>query len=227
MNRLFGLPCAVLIVALEGASGANASNLVVNGGFESGNTGFTSAYTYTSNEEPPATYFIGSNPNLYNPFWPSTAMPFDGSNMMIVNGADVPNVNVWEESAIPVTPDTTYFFSAHLTSVFPASPAELNFSADGTLLGSTFTASTTVGLWQQFYATWFSGSNTSVDLSIVNQDTAFSGNDFALDDIDLDTTTPTGTGVGGTTGTPSVPEPASLLLLGGGLTALGLAKRRK
>lgn len=216
-KKLFMVLVGLAVFAFLGSS-SFAANLVTNGGFESGNTGFTSAYTYESNLLPAATYYVGSNPSLYNGFWSSFA-PYDGSLMMIVNGATTPNVNVWAESGITVVPNTTYYFSAWIASNYPTSPAILDFSINGVQLGSTFTASTTTGLWQQFYATWDSGLNTSANLALVNQNQAFSGNDFSLDDIVLDTAQPSGTS------TTTTPEPTTMFLYGLGL--VGLAAYRK
>jgi hypothetical protein len=146
---------------------------------------------------------------------------------MIINGASTANTTVWAESGISVLPNTNYFFSVFVASVDPFSPAQLDFSANGQQLGSIFDASATPGLWQEFFASFNSGSNTTVNLSLVDQSTAFGGNDFALDDFIFDTTAPSGgTGVGGTgTTTTSVPEPSTLLLVGGGLA--WLASRRR
>ncbi len=175
--------------ALTGARHANATasicdaaagNLVANCGFESGavaqaNLGFTSQYVYQSNLGPPGTFFIGNNPDSNNGFFGSpTALPNSGNFEMIVNGANVQNVKVWDESAIAVQPNTNYFFSVFVASVddVGGNVAELDFSANGTQLGTIFDASTTPGLWQQFFATFNSGSATTVDLSLVNQSPA-------------------------------------------------------
>jgi hypothetical protein len=107
--------------------------------------------------------------------------------------------------------------------------AKLDFSANGIQLGSIFDASSTLGLQQQFVATWNSGANTSVNLSLVNQSTAAGGNDFVLDDFDFGTTIQGGTGVGGTGtgGIPSVPEPGALSLLGSALFGFAAIRRRR
>jgi hypothetical protein len=229
-KQLLSVP-AIPVIAIAflamAAAPADAANPVVNGGFESGNTGFTSGYVYSHGDLYPAgVYDVASNPQPENGNWASFG-PHSGSLMMIVNGADVPNVNVWSESGLTVTPDTNYYFSTWVASNYPSSPAELDFSANGFQLGSTFTASTTTGLWQEFFATWYSGSATSVTLSLVNQNTAFGGNDFSLDDISLDTVAPGGgTGVGGTSGS-SVPEPASAAIMIAALTGLGLTSRKR
>jgi hypothetical protein len=102
--------------------------------------------------------------------------------MMVINGSSTANVTVWSEN-ITVTPNTTYVFSVWFASANPGSPGQLNFSINGSQLGSTIQLTTTTGLWQNFTTTWSSGSNTTATIGLVNQNTAASGNDFAMDDI--------------------------------------------
>jgi hypothetical protein len=211
---------------------ATPGNLITNCGFESGpvsqaSLGFTSGYSYTANLVPAGTFYIGSNPNTFNGFFAgfqngsSLPLPNSGSQQMIINGASS-RVTVWSEQSIAVMPNTNYFFSAFVQSVTDISPPVLDFSANGVQLGNAFTSSTTTGVEQEFVASWFSASATTVDLSLVDSNTASGGNDFALDDFIFSTTAPTGaTGVGGTgTGTVGVPEPSSLLVLALGLLSL-------
>jgi hypothetical protein len=211
---------------------ATPGNLITNCGFESGpvsqaSLGFTSGYSFTSNLVPAGTFYIGSNPNAFNGFFAafqngsSLPLPNSGSEQMIINGASA-KVTVWAEQSIAVTPNTNYFFSVFVQSVTDISPPVLDFSANGVQLGSAFTSSTTTRVEQQFVASWFSGSAATVDLSLVDSNTASGGNDFALDDFAFSTTAPTGaTGVGGTgTGPVGVPEPSSLLVLEFGLVSL-------
>ncbi len=161
------------------------ANLIVNGNFESGNTGFTSAYTFMVSGVPAGVYFVGTNPNAWNPGAPTGCGDHtSGSgNMMLINGATVAGVNVWSSETMTVTPNTNYAFSIWIQSVSPLAPAILQFSINGTVLGNTVNASAATCSWQQFYTTWNSGNNTSASVSLVNNNTALSGNDFALDDI--------------------------------------------
>jgi len=163
------------------------ANIAVNGDFEAGNTGFTSDYGYVA-QAPTALnleglYGIGTNPHSYHPDFSACTDHTTGSgNMMIINGAPVANEVIWSQN-ITVQPNTDYAFYAHLTSVHPSNPATLQFSINGTNLGSPFTASAGTCGWTKFQETWNSGSNTSITISVVNQNTINAGNDFAIDDI--------------------------------------------
>ena len=86
-----------------------------------------------------------------------------------------------------VTPDTFYSFSAQAANIYGDNPATLDFDANSALLGPTFTvgAAGTTGDWNTFNATWYSGSSTSVVLTIVDTNTIASGNDFGVDNIAL------------------------------------------
>src|SRR3546814_5174253 len=84
---------------------------------------------------------------------------------------------VWFESGIAVEANTTYFFSTWIASTYPVSPAQLHFSINGASIGPTFVASSTPGEWQQFFASWNSGANTTADIALVNPNPAFSGTD--------------------------------------------------
>jgi gliding motility-associated-like protein len=164
------------------ASGVT-SNLIFNGDFTFGNVGFTSAYTYTTNLWPEATYYIGINPQLYHTgFSPCVDHTTGNGNMMIVNGSGTPNAVIWQQT-VPVAPNTDYQFSTWLTSVHPSSPAQLQFFVNNVQIGPVFTASPVVCVWNNFFNTWNSGTSTTAVISIRNQNTSLAGNDFAIDDI--------------------------------------------
>ncbi len=164
------------------------SNLIVNGDFSQGNSGFTTQYTYMQdvpgfqmelwNE---GTYTVHDNPNdVHSNFSACSDQSGDG-NMMILNGGGSFQ-QIWCQN-VTVQPNTTYIFSAWGTSVHPASPAVLQFSINGGLLGTQLPLSSSTCTWQEFFTTWESGGNTSIEICIVNNNTALSGNDFAIDNL--------------------------------------------
>ncbi len=160
-------------------------NSVVNGDFSNGNTGFSSEYTDTSGAGslwPEAHYAVVTNPFSVHPNFASFGDHTTGTgNMMVINGAGSP-VNIWCQT-ITVTPNTQYTFSAWGASCTPSFPAQLQFEINGILLGTPLQLPTTTGQWVQFQTVWNSGSNTSITICIFDQQTALSGNDFAIDDI--------------------------------------------
>jgi gliding motility-associated-like protein len=169
-------------------SETNSGNLIVNGDFEAGDTGFTSNYVLglggafgdLSNE---ATYGIYTSPDQgHNNFIPCGDHTTGTGEMLVVNGAGTPNQNVWCQT-INIEPDTDYNFSSWFTSVVVGSPAILQFEINGTPLENTFTLANTTCNWQEYNSIWNSGTNTSATVCILNQNTSTGGNDFALDDI--------------------------------------------
>ncbi|MCH2197940.1 MAG: gliding motility-associated C-terminal domain-containing protein [Flavobacteriales bacterium] len=174
-----------------------SGNLVTNGDFQQGNTGFSTDYNLATVNGPwgllsfEGNYVIGSNAANFHDFFAG----FDHTNpptgnYMIVNGASLPNTNVWCQT-IDVEPDTWYSFSAWGRNV-DTNPnntiyAQLQFNINGVPLGASQTVS---GGWQEFAEDWYSGANTSIDICLVNQQTDGGGNDFGIDDITFTTCMP-------------------------------------
>ena len=162
----------------------SSTNLIVNGDFSSGNSGFSSNYTYTNSDLRPEGYYaVGKNPRTFHPDFSACGDHTTGTGkMLIVNGNVVPNIKVWGQP-ITVKANTYYAFYAYVTPVHPTNPPVLQFSINGGVIGTPFTSSNVTCAWQKFYAVWYSGSITNANISIVNQNTIANGNDFALDDI--------------------------------------------
>jgi len=164
------------------ATGLAGNNSVVNGDFSSGNTGFTSEYNFNPNTNVDGlgqgSYNIDSQtPNLW-----SNCPPIDGL-MMVVNAATVTNVEVYC-TLVPVCPNTDYQLSTDVMNINNPPPI-LQFSANGSAIGSPITGGSTC-IPEQFFAIWNSGSATSLEMCVVNQSTAASGNDFALDNVSIE-----------------------------------------
>jgi hypothetical protein len=210
------LQLAILAVSLAAAMSANASlSLVVNGDFESGNTGFSSDYAYSPPAfiSDPGTYTLGLNPAAVYSAWAygPAGDHTGGGLMMIVNGTETPNLNVWAgtlSSALVV--GQWYEFSAWVANIYTESPPTLDFTIGGVSIG-TFTPSGT-GTWQQFKGYFQATANQAT--AAIDQNLAFMGNDFALDDISIVTS--------------AVPEPTTMIAGAGvlGLALLGIGRAR-
>lgn len=164
-------------------------NLVNNGDFTAGNTGFTSSYIYSA---PPSTtlaegnYSVYTNPNGVHTGFTSFGDHTTGTgNMMILNGASTP-VDVWCET-VTVTPNTDYDFSAWFANcssvTVGADVPTLQFKINGVLQGVPTTVSSLPGVWVNFFTTWNSGPSTSATICIYDANTTPAGNDFVIDDI--------------------------------------------
>ena len=156
---------------------------VVNGDFTQGNMGFTSAYQYNTNLFGEGTYYVDSDASLHHENFFGYGHG-DNGNFMIVNGATVPGTNVWTEQ-ITVNPNTYYAFSTWVCTLAGQANevALLQFSINGNQIGDIFAAPPERYIWEQFYELWYSGDATTATITILNQNTVGSGNDFGLDDI--------------------------------------------
>jgi gliding motility-associated-like protein len=164
-------------------SESTGNNLIVNGDFSAGNTGFTSDYIFATTNTTEGQYAVGPNPQQWNPATNNCRDHTTGNgNMLLVNGNPVADEEVWVQT-INVLPNTNYAFSTWIQSISNANAAQLQFSINGNDMASPITASLANCTWLQFYATWNSGNNTTAHISIVNKNTIRAGNDFALDDI--------------------------------------------
>jgi PEP-CTERM motif len=231
MRKALGGAALALATAFVALSAPARANLVDNGDFSAGDTGFSSEYydvTGTGQASSPGdgsadnphnaynetTYAVGANSDLYHNLWANVPAPGGSGNYLIVNGNSLDGspvvtgtlpLTVWEET-ITVTPDTLYQFSAQAANIYGANPATLEFYANSSLLGPVFT----VRDWNMFSATWYSGSNTSVVLRIIDTNTIASGNDFGVDNIAL-----------------STPEPSTWVMMAIGFAGLGFAGWRR
>ncbi len=164
-------------------------NIIVNGDFEGGDGGFTTDYFQGQGNCNHGAGYLGcegaynviSDPSDGHTNFDPCSDNGGGGNMMVVNGAGSLQ-QVWCQE-VCVDPDGSYIFNAYGTSVNSSSPASLQFSIDGSLIGDVFGLSGSTCGWEFFEAEWQADGETSVEICVTNQNTATGGNDFALDDI--------------------------------------------
>jgi len=183
---------SLTVALLLSSAHAWCDELVTNGNFAAGNTGFTSDYKFVDDSglncnQSGGVYTIGTNPSSCSGSLGSFG-PFDPSgNMMIVNHNAAPdNVVVWSET-VSVVPNSLYAFSAYIAPATPYSNP-VRFTVNGTQVGSTVDLNSGMaGTWTKFAATWNSLQSTTAVLRIV-----LDGGAFALDDVSF-SGPPTGT----------------------------------
>lgn len=162
-----------------------AANLVPNGDFENGNSGFFTNYTLCNSPNCLSLlsdngYAIGKDASaLHNSF---IGKDHSGNgNFMVVNGAR-PGLVLWQ-TTITVKPNTLYAFGTWISSLNNLNTAQFRLSINGIQLDPTFNAPATPEKWLQFFVSWNSGADREAIIEIVNILPVASGNDFGLDDI--------------------------------------------
>ena len=185
-----------ILVLLVGLANVEA-NLVVNGDFESGNTGFTSSYDYNSAGSPPNTYgkyFVGDDSKAWNGNFSTTVNDHtSGSGLMLMADGSTSGAIVWQQD-VDVVAGVEYDFNAWAASLYYSSLPVLEFKVDGQVVGTTTTANVT---WKEFSGSWTAANSDTVTLSIRDTNTGMIGNDFALDDLSFE----------------AIPEPASVMFI--------------
>jgi gliding motility-associated-like protein len=168
-------------------------NLIFNPAFELGDVGFITDYTdfstspYNSNRIQDA-YGIVTNASTFESTFGACVDHTTGTgNMMVCDGSTVSGSRIWCQ-AVPVTPNTTYTFSYWLESPTNTSLAQIQAQINGVVIG-TATAPATTCSWEQVTYTWASGANTTAQICLYDENVQVNGNDFALDDLSLSTTT--------------------------------------
>ncbi len=171
-------------------SSLSGVNLITNGDFELGNTGFGSSYLY-QRVAPPAkgNYWISANPkDMYSGFCDSLDHTISGTQMMIVDGGTTNGMVVWSQT-VEVAAMTDFQFSFWMLNIFnynnDANKAKLQLYINNMPIGIVNTAPAYGQPWAQYRYNTNSGSNTSLQLTLINTSTEPNGNDFALDDIDF------------------------------------------
>ncbi len=164
------------------------NNMVTNGDFEDGNTGFTNGYMYDcpfGGYLSEFRYCVTDDPQNVHLGATSCSDHTSGNGLMlVVNGGTTVNSNVWEET-IAVSPNTYYMFSFWVTnwSSFTNLLPTFDINVNGISQGQSFSINSTQCLWKEDCLLWYSDASTSATFQIIDQVDYYGGNDFSIDDI--------------------------------------------
>ncbi|MBQ7697297.1 MAG: hypothetical protein IJT35_01790 [Paludibacteraceae bacterium] len=178
-------------------------NLIVNGDFEQGNTGFTTDYTWMEpNEVNPGNANRHINPGKYSivdyPLqvnWPWARCTYDGK-MMVVDGKNDSKNNDVFRTEVDVLPNRWYAFSCEVSTISHApsisSVASLQFYINGVTFSEIHHPDTMMGQgggaytvcrWKKIYQLWYSDNNDHIVISLQDHNGVGGGNDFAVDNL--------------------------------------------
>lgn len=218
--------------------GSAQANLLVNPSFESGNTGFTSDYTYKAPSSPgnmdAGYYSVIQSLDQVHSIWAGAGSlsAQSGTNYFVANGATDTTQSPWLQTisiapgAVTVTSNTntpTYYrFEAYIASVYPATPPQLAFemSLNNSGIWQELTTSAAMEDYDTWYLTYrdgyFLSAPTSISFRLRNTVSDDFGNDLAIDSLyfGLSTNAPSYpanaiNSIGPITGGAAVPEPGT------------------
>ncbi len=158
------------------------NNLILNGNFEAGYSGFSTEYVFKTlgTGFGPDNVAIATNPRDYNSGFQTCGDHTSGSsNMLLVDGSTVAGKNVWCQT-VAVTPGNMYQFELYSMLVFPNSPSVISIKVNGNPIGGGQVG----GMcdWTLMSAC-FTATTASAQICISEVTGVGFGNDFALDDI--------------------------------------------
>jgi hypothetical protein len=175
---------AAIGLSANAQSVACGQNLIVNGDFEAGNSGFTSEYTFKTdvagNSEmvPENTYGVDVNVASYHPIITGTGR---SGKFLMVNGNTGSIKTVWAQS-VNVTAGQACHFTAYVQRLVGGNQALLRFYAGDQMI-ATFSPS--AAGWAEVTASFTPAVTGSIELKVINSNLAAPSNDFGLDDISL------------------------------------------
>jgi hypothetical protein len=185
-------------------------DLVVNGNFTAGNTGFTTAYTYYLPNPPnpgnlqSQNYYAvtpNANPlfNLMHGFDHTVGNGIAPNNYLAMNGADAANKIFWAQT-VTVTPNTDYYFSVFAIDLMTKVRSDtlldrfhLNIVSvpsgsvsESKLFYIPYGIASDANPWNRYYFHWNSGAfSGQVQISMSEPFIGRIGNNFGIDDISM------------------------------------------
>jgi PEP-CTERM motif len=206
-------------------------NLITNGDFTAGFSGFTTQYDVVAPAPnalfPEGTITIADNPNSVHQYWVNLGTTYP---LLLVNGATSGSPVIWEEDNILTSQGGAYQFSANVMDICcnasfgsnSNSPSDILFQvnvngsgwidlADYLTAPGAIAQSGDSGILEFISADFTSTAGGQFDIRAMNNIDVAGGNDFALTNIAV----------------TAVPEPVTIALFGTGLVAAAAMRRRK
>lgn len=160
-------------------------NLVTNGNFNAGNSGFSTQFNYSSTLTTDGNYWIGNNAAAYHPQWIGTG---NGPFMLVNAGWQQAGWRFWCQT-IPVCPGQTYTISFRAASLASQNPPILAWFVNNVFTGDEHTPPVGQGQWQTFSTTWTAPAGvTNADFCAQVSSGWGIGNDFGFDDVNISAT---------------------------------------
>jgi len=155
-----------------------ACNLVANGSFDAGNTGFTSELPLGCNNCTAGSICVV---NLFRDKcdrWPATG---GTGRFLAVDGSPIANNKlIWKKDMKSACEGVTYTFSFKAANIFPEAPVSYTFIVNGNpLLGGTVSVSGSA--WTTYSVTFT--ATTPITSIALRQDIGAAKSDIGIDDI--------------------------------------------
>lgn len=160
-----------------------SGELVTNGNFSAGNTGFTTEFTLNNNlNTGDGFYWIGTNAASHHPQFLGTG---NGQFMIVNSGFPSALWLVWCQE-VEVCPEQTYTLSFRARTVSNATPARLQWWMDGVPVGPEWNLPLFSAGWQVIQQTWTTPPGlTTANICLRVMSGEGIGNDFGIDDISM------------------------------------------
>lgn len=158
--------------------------LVTNGNFSAGNTGFSTQFNYNNTLTTDGNYWIGNNAASFHPQFLGTG---NGAFLMVNAGWMHAGFDAWCQT-IDVCPGQTYTLRVRAMSLASQGAPLLDWSIDG-VQQNYFMQTGGQAAWTLFTNTWISGpGQTSANFCVRVASGHGIGNDFGIDDISISST---------------------------------------
>lgn len=162
-----------------------SGELVTNGNFNGGNSGFTTNFSYNSDLQADGNYWIGTNAAQHHPQFAGTG---NGNFLMVNSGWMHAGWEAWCQTH-PVCPGQTYQLRFRAVSLASQGAPTLQWYVNGDPTWVNHTAPLPQGNWQYFTTNYTVPAGvTSATFCIEVTSGNGVGNDFGLDDISISST---------------------------------------